>query len=298
MLVPLGAAVPGLADHGPLPVATHNCPDYPADALAEDSSGQTAVAFQVATDGSPTDLRVEQSSGDGRLDQAAMRCVSAWRYEPAIIDGRPAAVSWKTVIRWQIDTEMPLVKPGTTHDCAIWRQTADEPGHAYSPVMIDFAIDATGAVQGPFVGVSSGDETFDEFARQCVAGWKYLPATRNGTAVDISWGARIVWKPGAGIVVTENFAKPHLCNLKPKEAPDAQGTAVLSFVIDTSGHAVKVSVTQSSGNRYLDKLATYCAGRFRYKPAAQNGSPVSSPWGVQITWRGNHAFVLELDPNR
>lgn len=41
----------------------------------------------VGTDGSPHDLA--RVSGDATLAQIAMDAVSLWRYQPAMVDGRP-----------------------------------------------------------------------------------------------------------------------------------------------------------------------------------------------------------------
>ncbi len=86
--------------------APHVCPQakwYPPLAVRLSHQGTTTLAFTVETDGSISNVTVANSSGFSELDDAAVRCASAsWHYKPAIQDGQPVAVPWKTNVKWNL----------------------------------------------------------------------------------------------------------------------------------------------------------------------------------------------------
>jgi len=82
----------------------HSCGDqYPALSLRLGEQGTTTIGFKIATDGSVKDLSVAESSGSERLDQAAVKCASRWRYKPATGEGgQPIEVPWKSRVVWDL----------------------------------------------------------------------------------------------------------------------------------------------------------------------------------------------------
>ena len=70
---------------------THSCDGYYPEAERRASrTGTVQVVYDVAADGTATNVRVLKSSGNPQLDAAALRCVAqAWRNTPAIHDGKP-----------------------------------------------------------------------------------------------------------------------------------------------------------------------------------------------------------------
>jgi len=65
-------------------------PDYPMSARRLDEQGKVALEVLIGTDGRVVDVRVAQSSGSLRLDQAAMNEARAhWRLRPATRNGVP-----------------------------------------------------------------------------------------------------------------------------------------------------------------------------------------------------------------
>lgn len=73
-------------------VKAANCrkPDYPAISERLGETGTVVLQLLVGTDGKVTDSRIEKSSGYPRLDEAAVRGLSACRFAPGTVDGRPA----------------------------------------------------------------------------------------------------------------------------------------------------------------------------------------------------------------
>jgi periplasmic protein TonB len=83
----------------------HTCPQmkwYPPQAIRLNHEGTTTLSFTVGTDGSISNITVANSSGHDELDQAAVSCAAGWTYKPAIQNGQPVAVPWKTSVRWNL----------------------------------------------------------------------------------------------------------------------------------------------------------------------------------------------------
>jgi TonB family protein len=79
-------------------------PDYPEAAVAQRSQGTTALAILVEADGHPGAVRVLHSSGDARLDEAAVRAVQKWEFTAATSNA-------KVVTRWgQLEVNFDLVQ--------------------------------------------------------------------------------------------------------------------------------------------------------------------------------------------
>ena len=83
----------------------HTCPKskyYPDVSIRLSEQGSTTVSFFIEPDGSTSGFKVETSSGSQRLDDATISCVTTWRYKPALQNGQPIRVSWKSVVKWQL----------------------------------------------------------------------------------------------------------------------------------------------------------------------------------------------------
>ena len=78
-------------------------PSYPASARDDGVEGTVIIEFTITTEGSVTSAAIAQSSGDKRLDKAALEAVKQWHYTPAIQDGVPRAVRVKTSISFRIN---------------------------------------------------------------------------------------------------------------------------------------------------------------------------------------------------
>lgn len=65
-------------------------PVYPADAAAEGVQGQTILIVHVDAKGQVTNVVVEQSALDARLDAAAVKAAGTWTFQPARAKGGPA----------------------------------------------------------------------------------------------------------------------------------------------------------------------------------------------------------------
>lgn len=67
-------------------------PPYPQASLSSGEEGVVQLRISIAADGQVREVKVLQSSGSGRLDEAAASWISKrWRFHPATLNGRPVA---------------------------------------------------------------------------------------------------------------------------------------------------------------------------------------------------------------
>lgn len=77
--------------HVPTPVVLNNpAPTYPELARQKGWEGRAIVRVEVSPAGYATKVTIARSSGFGVLDQAALRAVKKWRFQPRTIAGQPA----------------------------------------------------------------------------------------------------------------------------------------------------------------------------------------------------------------
>jgi len=75
-------------------------PVYPARALAGKIEGWVELAFTVTEKGVVKDVSVRAASNPGMFDDAAIKAVSQWRYQPFLRDGKPSPVHSSVRIRF------------------------------------------------------------------------------------------------------------------------------------------------------------------------------------------------------
>lgn len=86
-----GSAASAEPDRDPVKI-NDPAQEYPSSAYEEGVEGTARVSFTVTEEGAVADAQIDESSGDGRLDQAALDYVKRLRFRPAVRNGQPAAV--------------------------------------------------------------------------------------------------------------------------------------------------------------------------------------------------------------
>ena len=82
---------------------THTIPPYPALSQRLGEQGTTRLKVTVGTDGKPTEVSVDKSSGSTRLDSAASQYVKEnWRWEPATRNGTPVVDTILVDVVWDL----------------------------------------------------------------------------------------------------------------------------------------------------------------------------------------------------
>ncbi len=82
----------------------HHVPaTYPADAEREGVTGTVVLEAVIGMDGNPASIATVNSIVDGRLVDAAVKAVRQWRYDPALLNGRPVEV----IVTIRVAFELP-----------------------------------------------------------------------------------------------------------------------------------------------------------------------------------------------
>jgi TonB family protein len=135
---------------------------------------------------------------------------------------------------------------------------------------------------------SSGRADLDEGALDCVAQWRFDPATPLGKLAMGSHPIAIGWRIAAGIPPHgERVAVPHIClNDYPPAAvaTHATGVATVGFTITDRGRVSDPRIVVSTGNADLDTASLECVRYWRYRPALKDDKPVAVPWQAEIRW--------------
>jgi periplasmic protein TonB len=89
---PTAAAGPlALTDELAVFCPSRTAPAYPALSRRHREQGEVTLRVELDAHGQVSDVRVERSSGFGRLDEAARTAVLSWRCQPAVRSGQPTA---------------------------------------------------------------------------------------------------------------------------------------------------------------------------------------------------------------
>ncbi|MFO7655243.1 MAG: energy transducer TonB [Candidatus Krumholzibacteriia bacterium] len=88
-------------DSRPRPVAQPV--DYPYRARQRGTEGEVTVRMLVHEDGTVSDVQILESRPPGVFDQAVLRSVPRWRFEPGRIDGENVASRVVTTISFMIE---------------------------------------------------------------------------------------------------------------------------------------------------------------------------------------------------
>ncbi|HEX5057276.1 MAG TPA: energy transducer TonB [Gammaproteobacteria bacterium] len=79
-------------------------PEYPRRAAQKGIEGSVLVQFTITATGSVTDAKVVAAQPPGLFDEAAIRSILRWRYNPKIEDGVAVErVGVRTTIRFEMD---------------------------------------------------------------------------------------------------------------------------------------------------------------------------------------------------
>lgn len=84
-----GPGAGGALDQPPKPVRKPQ-PVYPQSLLKRKIGGRVQVACVVSDKGDVTSASVRTSSGQSKLDEAAVKAARRWKFKPAIVAGRPS----------------------------------------------------------------------------------------------------------------------------------------------------------------------------------------------------------------
>lgn len=77
--------------------------DYPSEARSRSISGFVILKILVASNGTVESLEVEESEPKGIFDQAAIKSVKTWKFEPAVVKGQTVAAWTSQRIKFELN---------------------------------------------------------------------------------------------------------------------------------------------------------------------------------------------------
>lgn len=109
-------------------------PKYPGYAFEHNLEGLVVLRVDVAADGSVAGAVVERAEPKGVFEQAALDAVQAWKFNPAIKDGKPVAGKVRVPIEFKLDSK----EGADAGPMKVPARTAPDPA-AYDWVRVDMA---------------------------------------------------------------------------------------------------------------------------------------------------------------
>jgi protein TonB len=85
------------------PLVGNPAPTYPVMARRRGIEGRVVLRVTVSPAGIPDQIDVRESTGHPSLDQAAIRAVGKWRFQPATVTGRPVSGTVDIPIVFRLD---------------------------------------------------------------------------------------------------------------------------------------------------------------------------------------------------
>jgi len=98
-----GISIGATTDRDVIPLVRIN-PDYPQRALSRGIEGWVQVQFTITETGSVTDASVVASEPPGIFDDAAIKAILRWRYNPKMEEGVPVSrIGMQTILRFNLE---------------------------------------------------------------------------------------------------------------------------------------------------------------------------------------------------
>jgi TonB family protein len=178
---------------------------YPEMAVRPE--GTTLVGFVPMPDGKFANVSVRHSSGNRQLDEAAVACVSSWRYDPGSDKDRDWVQYKGAFIAWSAKSILPMGKRvGRPHNCeAFYPSVAAQQGLT-GTTALRFTITAEGRVRDTQIAKSSGSDILDDAGKTCAGHWRYQPASDGKKHIESRWYVEIPWTPDDALVTVERAA--------------------------------------------------------------------------------------------
>ncbi|MBV9992322.1 MAG: TonB family protein [Alphaproteobacteria bacterium] len=176
---------------------------HPLDAaLLAGIDGRTLLTFRVMPDSSVTDAAIVRGSGNAALDQAGIDCLNKEHYNIGALDIPPEGLAGHVELDWprQLELDTPIAEPPPAElvppkaversDCsAAYVSTT-----AAAPTVVALTVGNNGVPRDLTIKTSSGSAQLDRTALQCIAKYRYRPATLHDEPVAVRWTSMIQWK--------------------------------------------------------------------------------------------------------
>jgi TonB family protein len=179
-------------------------PGYSEEARIAKLQGAVTVSLTIGEDGKPRDIRVVKPLGLG-LDEAAVAAVSDWQFTPGTKDGKPGVVQATIEVNfrlmmdaryWFLASARFTVPSGAERPRLVKApQEATEETNEPATVRVAFDVDPQGVPENIRI-TNSSDPKVNQEATDLIGGWRFEPASNNGTAIEAHAEFDLVRKSG------------------------------------------------------------------------------------------------------
>ncbi|HTT97120.1 MAG TPA: energy transducer TonB [Rhizomicrobium sp.] len=146
-----------------------------------------------------------------------------------------------------------------------------------------FLVTAEGSAKDAALLQSSGNREADAAARQCLETQRYKPTLRYDVPIEELWVANVTWWADKAPEVAVNKGPNECSNYYPTEALAAGAQGTTKFTLRMHANNMSgFSLTQSSGNIYLDEGAVLCTSQDPVTHGAMDSQ--GNTWKVTVTW--------------
>ncbi len=159
-----------------------SAPAYPPESRVNGEEGVVMLRLRVLEDGTVSEAQIAESSGFPGLDAAANAHAVTWRFQPATVDGVPAAVWYDFKMKFSLaDSQVVPARPDRVEKPEYPTQSRRYGEEGMVTLML--LIQADGKVGEARVMISSGSERLNESAREAARHWRFHPATADGEPI-------------------------------------------------------------------------------------------------------------------
>lgn len=100
---PIGPSIQFGPSNDAIPLVRIN-PEYPRSAAARGTEGWVQLEFVITPAGTVDGARVIDAEPRGTFDDAALKAIARWKYNPKVVDGRPVERHGvQVVLRFQLE---------------------------------------------------------------------------------------------------------------------------------------------------------------------------------------------------
>jgi protein TonB len=98
-------SVSGGSDRDVIPLVRIN-PEFPRRAAARGIEGWVQLEFTITPAGTVENARVIDADPKGQFEDAALKAIARWKYNPKVVDGKPVARNGiQVVLRFELDKQ-------------------------------------------------------------------------------------------------------------------------------------------------------------------------------------------------
>lgn len=175
----------GDSDQIPVPL-TRELPAYPQEARSAGVEGRVILDVVVDANGKVSEAEIAESSGNEALDEAALKAIKKWSFEPGQKDGQEAACRVKIPVEFKLIEEELVEYTELDDELEVLNMvTPDYPRHAskQGTVVISAIIGTDGKVESAEVVDSADDDRLDKAALDAAMLWEFSKPVKDDRSV-------------------------------------------------------------------------------------------------------------------